>query len=670
MALWRQLFLAGLVVLAQTALTKTALAQTDPPKDTKEAAEAKAKLLRHPLDPLTEEEIKAARKILVDTKTASRYAIFSTISLLEPKKEAVLAFTPGEAFQRRAKAVFYEPKANESVEAVVNLDGKVIEGKTNIKKQGPSAGEDNRIAERLLRTDATWQAALKKRGIDPLDATVGVMPNRGYVDVTPDGSRYALAVTFLDDRVQPGEVPGLLALVNVTKRKVEWVRDGGGPIRRSDSEEDPNNPERLEPTRVAPKPLKTTMPEGATWTMEGNEVKWQSWRFRIGTDPRVGLVLHTVAYEDGKKIRPVLYRASLSELFVPYGDPQHVMVNWFDAGEFGMNTAFPSSFVPGNDAPENAKFLSAVSVGRDGRPMEIPGSIAIYERDGGILWRHGGNSRRARDLVVASVHEAGNYDYVFNWVFHQDGSIEVEVDLTGYMETRNVEREKDPDDRHNGSSKELFGTLVAPHIEATNHQHYFSFRLDMDVDGPVKNQVYEMNVQPADRKANPQPNGMAMVEALLKTESAAQRDVNMASHRCWKVVNTGVRNRFNQPSAYMLIPGETAVPYSAPDSYLRRVSRFTEHQLWVTPYDPLQLYAAGNYVLDGDPEDGLPAWTKGNRQIEFEDVVLYYTVGVTHVPRIEDWPIMATHHAGFKLVPAGFFSSNPAIGVPPTKAGG
>lgn len=136
------------------------------------------------------------------------------------------------------------------------------------------------------------------------------------------------------------------------------------------------------------------------------------------------------------------------------------------------------------------------------------------------------------------------------------------------------------------------------------------------------------------------------------------------------VVNSGVKNKFNQPSAYMLIPGETAVPYSAADSYLRRVSRFTEHQLWATPYDPLQLYAAGNYVFDGDPDDGLPAWTKGNRGIEFEDVVLYYTVGVTHVPRIEDWPIMATHHAGFRLVPAGFFSSNPAIGVPPTKGGG
>ncbi len=664
MASGRTFLIAGLILLGQCTF-----AQTAPPSAAKVAADAKAKLLKHPLDPLSEDEIKSVRKVLLDSKTATRYAIFSTICLLEAPKDEVLSFSPGEPFTRKAKAVFYEPKANQSVEAIINVDTKAVDGKTILRRPSGMSPEDNKIAERLLRTDARWQAALKKRGVDPLDAGVGTMPNRGYVDIKSDGSRYALALTFVEDRVKFGEVPNLLALINVTKRTIEWVRDGGGPVHRSDEEDSATNKDRLEPTRLAPKPLKTTMPEGATWTMEGNEVKWQNWRFRIGTDPRVGLVLYTIGYEEGKKVRPVMYRASLSELFVPYGDPKSFMTNWFDAGEFGMNTAFPSSFVPGNDAPENAKLLPVVSVGPDGRPKTLPGSIAIFERDGGVLWRHGGESRRARDLVVASIHQAGNYDYVFNWIFHQDGSIEMQVDLTGFMETKNVERVSDPDGLHKGTGKEVFGTLVAPNVEAINHQHYFNFRLDMDVDGPVKNQIYEMNVQAADRKANPQPNGIAMTEFLLRTESAAQRDVNMASHRSWKIVNTAVRNKYNQPSAYMLIPGETAVPYSSPDSYLRKISRFTEHQLWVTPHDPLQLYAAGNYVFDGDPNDGLPAWTKKNRLIEYEDVVLYYTVGVTHVPRIEDWPIMATHHAGFKLVPAGFFSSNPAIGVPPTKGG-
>lgn len=644
-------------------------AQTQTPQDPKEAAEAKAKLLRHPLDPLSEDEIKLLRKALFDGKAATRRASYSFITLVEPKKEDVMSFKAGDPFERRAKAMFYEPQSNESVEAIVNLTAKTVESRKVVQKQSPASREDGRLAERLLRVDPAWQAAIRKRGLDPVDVGIGTMPNRGYVDAKADGSRYVLALSYLDDSVEPGEMPGLRALVNVSKRKVEWIRDAGGPVYRSDSEEDPTNPDRLEPTRTAPKPLKTTMPEGATWVMEGSEVKWQNWRFRIGADPRSGLVLYTVGYEDGTRFRPILYRASLSELFVPYGDPNHLMINYFDAGEFGMNTAFPSSFVPMNDAPENAKLLPVVSNDSEGRPRMLPNSIAIYERDGGILWRHGGMSRRGRQLVVASIHRAGNYDYNFKWIFHQDGTIEQEIDLSGFMATRGVERDKDPDAYHTGAGRGLFGTLVAPKIEATNHQHFFSFRLDMDVDGPVKNQIFEMNVEPADPKDAPQPNSIVMRETLLRSESAAKRDVNMASHRTWKIVNSAVRNKFNQPSAYMLIPGEVAVPYAAKDSFVRRVSGFTEHHLWVTPYDPLQLYAAGDYVFDGALDDGLPHWTSGNRLIEFEDVVLYYTVGVTHVPRVEDWPIMSSHHAGFKLVPAGFFSSNPAIGVPPTKGG-
>jgi primary-amine oxidase len=642
---------------------------TSPPKDEKADAEAKAKLLRHPLDPLTEDEIKLASKLLLDGKHATRRAMYSFITLTEPKKEEVLAFKAGNEFDRKANATFYEPKTNETFFAVVNITRKSLESKLLIGKQSVNDYNDSKIADRLLRVDPRWIAAVKKRGLDPIEVDIYGMSNRGYLDFKSDGSRYVLAVTSIGDRVEHGEVPDLRALINVTKRQVIWIRDGGGPVFRSDPDNRAGNEERLEPTRPAPKPLKMTQPEGASFTMEGNEVKWQNWRFRIGADPRVGLVLYTVGYEDGGKVRSILYRASLSELFVPYGDPSYFMVHWFDAGEFGMNTAFRSSFVPNNDAPEYAKFLSVAVNDGEGKARMARNSIALYEQDGGILWRHGGDSRRSRQLVLAMIHQAGNYDYNFKWIFHQDGTLEQQTDLSGYMETRNVARASDPDAGHAAANGGAFGTLVAPNIEATNHQHFFSFRLDMDVDGQVKNQLIEMNVGPAPDKINAQGNGIFMTPTLLKTEDAARRNVNMASHRCWVVSNPAVKNKFNQPSAYMLIPGETGVPYSKPESFLRKISGFTEHQLWATPYDSKQLYSAGDYVQDGSLDDGLPIWTKGNRSIEFEDVVLYYTVGVTHIPRIEDWPMMSAHHAGFKLVPAGFFSSNPGTGVPPVKGG-
>jgi len=41
--------------------------------------------------------------------------------------------------------------------------------------------------------------------------------------------------------------------------------------------------------------------------------------------------------------------------------------------------------------------------------------------------------------------------------------------------------------------------------------------------------------------------------------------------------------------------------------------------------------------------------------------VLWYTLGMTHLPRPEDWPLMPAYTVGFRLVPAGFFSHDPAL---------
>lgn len=431
-------------ILFALALLSTCFAQDAQPAAAKPET-PKVDKTKHPLDPLSEDEIKLTSKLLKDEKKATRRAIYTYIGLKEPKKQDVLDYKQGDPFERKAKAVFFEQATYETVEAIVDLKHKTVESRKVVSKQGPWNGDEDRITDRLVRADPRWIAAIKKRGLDPLDVGIGAGPNRGYVDVKPDGSRYVLAQSYAGNREDNVEMSDLLVLVNLTKRRVEWVRDGGGKAVHADPDDMPGNPDLTEPTRPAPKPLKTTMPDGATFTMEGNLVRWQNWRFRIGYDPRIGMILYTVGWEDGDKVRSVLYRASLSELYVPYGDPNFVMVHWFDAGEFGLGTLFNSSFVPMNDAPENAKMIPAIVNDERGRARTIPGAIALYERDGGILWRHGGESRRARDLVLASIHQAGNYDYCFQWIFHQDGRIEQEVVLSGYMETKNVERKSDPD---------------------------------------------------------------------------------------------------------------------------------------------------------------------------------------------------------------------------------
>jgi primary-amine oxidase len=130
------------------------------------------------------------------------------------------------------------------------------------------------------------------------------------------------------------------------------------------------------------------------------------------------------------------------------------------------------------------------------------------------------------------------------------------------------------------------------------------------------------------------------------------------------VINPNNKNTLGQPTGYLLSTGESSIPIAAVNSSVRQRAGFVNSHLWVTPQAPDEIYAAGLYINQSKGGEGLPAWTKQNRLLENKDVVVWYTFGVTHIPRPEDWPVMPVHKAGFKLMPVGFFTQNPALDVP------
>lgn len=103
-----------------------------------------------------------------------------------------------------------------------------------------------------------------------------------------------------------------------------------------------------------------------------------------------------------------------------------------------------------------------------------------------------------------------------------------------------------------------------------------------------------------------------------------------------------------------------------PDAAVVKRAGFINHQLWVTPYDANQRFAAGDYPNQHPTGDGLPIWTAADRSLENTPLVVWYVFGHTHVPRIEDWPVMPVASLGFSLKPDGFFDRNPVLDVPPS----
>jgi primary-amine oxidase len=625
----------------------------------------------HPLDPLDAVEIAAVAAIVRaydgDGGSLADGHRFVTIALAEPEKAAVLGWADGGAAPaREAEVVILDRRAQETVEALVSLDAGAVTAWRRRRDIHPMAVVSELMeAEEAVRLHPDFQAAMARRGVTDFDTVqVDAWPAGHFGPEDETGQRLCRAVAFI--RPRPGDsewahpVDGVIVLVDLNTLEVLRVEDHGVvPIPPEDGNFDA---ETAAPLRDDIAPLEITQPDGPGFTLAGRVLTWQRWQVHVGFTPREGLVLNRLSYDDGGRRRPIMHRAALSEMVVPYGDPSptHYFKNAFDGGENGVGMA-ASPLTRGCDCLGEIAYLDAVVSDGEGAPVPIPNAVCIHEEDAGVLWRHiewrdgSGEVRRSRRLVISSFSAIGNYDYGFFWYLYQDGMVELEVKLTGVLSTGAVAPGTDPE----------HGTLVAPGLNAMVHQHFFNFRLDLDIDGTrnAVDEVWTESLPPGPE--NPYGNAFRARRRRLATERDAQRTVDNRSARWWEIVNPDVRHRLGAPVGYRLLPGGTAFPFAQPDAPVSKRAGFMRNHLWVTPYRPDERYAAGEYPNLHPGGAGLPEWTSADRPIDCEDVVVWYTFGHHHVPRPEDWPVMPVATAGFLLKPVGFFERNPALDLPP-----
>lgn len=622
----------------------------------------------HPLEPLSAAEIEQAVAIVRQEKELSATYRFPCVTLQEPPKAFVLAYQAGDPFEREAFLILLDNATGHTYEAIASLTQNRITRWTHIPGVQPNIMADELSeCEAVVKQHPDFLAALDQRGLrDQLDLVV-VDPwapgNFGFPD--EEGVRLSRCICYLrahpEGNFYSRPIDGLIPVVDLNKMEVIRIEDlGVVPV--------PPDPGEYE-ARFTPemrkdiKPLHITQPEGPSFEVDGHHIRWQRWDLRIGFNPREGLVIYQVGYEDQGRLRPILYRASMAEMVVPYGDPrvQHYRKNAFDIGEHGIGM-LANSLTLGCDCLGEIYYFDAVLTDSRGNVSITENAVCMHEEDFGILWKHTDwrrdsvDVRRSRRLVISFIATVDNYEYGFFWYFYQDGTIQYEVKLTGILLC--------------GAAADNLkhGTLVAPELNAIIHQHFFCMRLDFDVDGGP-NTVYEVNSEslPPDA-SNPMQNGFYAVSTPLKTEQEAQRIVDPLKGRYWKVVNPNVTNRLGQPVAFKIIPGENVLPFAHPDSPILKRAGFMTKHLWVTPYEEGEFYPAGQYPNQHPGGEGLPQWTQANRSIEETDVVTWYVFAHHHVTRPEDWPIMPTAYSSFTLKPLGFFNANPALDVPPSQA--
>ena len=623
----------------------------------------------HPMDPLTAEEYSAIVTALKKDSYAGEAGLYPLITLEEPAKDEVLQWKPGDPVSRRAFAIV--KKGPETFEAIVDATrGEVLSWEQVEDVQpGLLPSVEWEFVQLIVKGNAEWRAAAAKRGIqNPRD--VVCVPNPiGYFGIAEEeGSRLVKVVCYAasdSKNYWDRPIEGLIAVVDLNERElVRLIDTGPVPIPEAPVDLDEGSVGGL---RVPPNAISIVQPQGPSFRVDGHVVSWQKWQFHLRIDPRLGPVVSLVSYNDDGDMRSILYQGSLSEIFIPYMDPD---IGWYfrtylDAGENGVGR-LAVALKRGLDCPSNSLFFDAVFTHDWGQPYTKRNAVCLFERYAGdIAWRHyeavnGQNEvRRRTDLVLRSIAAIGNYDYVFDWVFRQDGTIEVAVGASGVPQVKAVSSRTAADDED--GSDTAYGHRVAEHTVAINHDHFFSFRIDLDVDGQENTFIAERLIPERLGDQSPRKSIWVVDTQTASNEEDAKLQVNDA---LWRVINPNVIGPLGYPVSYQLEPKSSAASLLSSDDFPQRRAGFANSHLWVTPYRPQERYAAGTYPNQSKGGDGLPTWTSANRPIENTDLVLWYTLGVRHVVRAEDWPVLSTEWSEFELRPFDFFQRNPALDLP------
>ena len=547
---------------------------------------------RHPLEPLSAEEVRAAVGLLKRSGKVTPTTRFVSVALKEPHK----SFVHGSIGDRlpRARRLPYcsttPPTA--CYEATLSLtDGVLLDWK-HVPGVQPTMTIDEQVeCEQAVLASPEFKAALKKHtGVDDTSLVMVDIWSAGNYGAEEDRTRrLARPLCFL--RTDPTDngyvrpIEGLRPVVDLNTMQVIRVEEyghwplaaGRGQLRRR-----PGWPIQ----RNDIKPLEINQPEGPSFEVEGHQVRWQKWSFVIGFNAREGLTLHHLRYNDEGRDRSILYRASLTEMVVPYGDPGATQrrKNAFDVGEYGMGMC-ANSLELGCDCLGLIHYFDAHLCDSRGEPLTIKNAICMHEEDYGILWKH--TDRRLPDEPAGPALAAAGR------LVDLDGrELRVRlllVSLPGRQHpvrgqahrhplagraTRRARSRPTASSSPRSSTRRIISTSSTCGSTSTSTA------------SPTPSTRIDVVADPSD-DANPFENAFQAVATPLETEKQARGHLNLETVRTWKIVNPErARTPSASRSATSSCPATTRSRWPRPNAWWRKRAGFVNHHVWVTPYRP------------------------------------------------------------------------------------
>lgn len=634
--------------------------------------------MTHPLAPISDAEINLVSKLVKDAYPGEKPK-FAQVDRVDPPKKELVKFLAAEKqgiapqlIARKAYAYFYVGLVFHK--AIINLTyGHIITDVAMPKGVvGPMVVDDVEKIEYLSIHEANCAAEIAKLKL-PENVHVVCDP---WIYGTDDPKEDRLLIQcymYLANKSHPESNHYSLPLkyspvfdgLTFELVRMDYLPSGADEFSIKDTlpwEEFPfveYHPDLNGVSKLRDlKPLIISQPEGVSFTIdENNKICWQDWEFFAVPNAREGAVLYDICF----KGRSIAHRLSLSEMTVPYGDPRGPFhrKQAFDLGDcgFGVNG---NVLELGCECLGVIKYIDNRRITSDGKSVVVPNTICLHEQDAGILYKHVNyrtNSKvvaRRREFVVQFIATVANYEYAVQFIFDQVGEIKISVRATGILSTMPI----DPDVEVN------YGTLVGPRVMAAYHQHLLSFRLDPAVDGHNNTVVYD-DVLRMEENTPLNPYNVGFYTERNYVEKAGHIDQSPFTNRAYKIINENVINpTTKKPVGYKVVMPARQMIMASPESYNTKRAKFATEQIWVTKYEDDRLYAAGEFTNQSKMDTGLAEWANGTDNVRNTDNIVWMTLGFTHIPKPEDFPVMPVEMHEIALTPFGFFDKNPGLDLP------
>ncbi|XP_028558793.2 amine oxidase [copper-containing] 3 isoform X1 [Podarcis muralis] len=403
-------------------------------------------------------------------------------------------------------------------------------------------------------------------------------------------------------------------------------------------------------------------PCGPRYSVRNNQVISPSWSFAFRMDVNRGPSVYDVRFK-GQRI---VYQLSVQDAMSVYGSncPGGMSTRYMDVN-FAMGR-YSYSLVRGVDCPYSAIYLDTAYLIETVTPEVQKNSICVFEQNvEAPLRRHYSNLQSlyygglpASALVFRSVSTMGNYDYVWDFIFHPNGAIESKVRASGYITSSFLY----------GDGLD-YGNRVAEHTLGTIHTHFINYKVDLDVGG-VQNSLIanDMTFEKVKVPWSPEHeiNRMKLVKKVLDTEDKAAFRLHDDMPRYIYFASES-KNKWGHNRGYRIQPISFFGDHLPETDPMERAISWGRYKLAVTKRKEEEPYSTSIYNQN-DPWTPSVAFADfiDNETIVNEDLVAWITTGFLHIPHAEDVPNTVTlgNAVGFLLRPYNYFDDDPSIYSP------